>query len=78
MNEFAIRMARAQTELRGRHIDALCLSVGSDLPYLAGYTAMPLSLSDSRRNSSTRGEQPTVFSLKSRRSLPARPAVGGE
>ena len=26
----------------------------------------------------TRGEQPTVFSLKSRRSLPARPAVGGE
>jgi hypothetical protein len=26
----------------------------------------------------TRGEQPTVFSLKSSRSLPARPAVGGE
>src|SRR5579871_5438505 len=26
----------------------------------------------------TRGEHPTVFSLKSRRSLPARPAVGGE
>ena len=26
----------------------------------------------------TRGEQPTVFSLKSRRSLPARPPVGGE
>src|SRR5580698_6753824 len=30
------------------------------------------------RNSTTRGEQPTVFSLKSRRSLPARPALGGE
>ena len=30
------------------------------------------------RNSMTRGEQPTVFSLKSRRSFPARPAVGGE
>jgi hypothetical protein len=26
----------------------------------------------------TCGEQPTVFSLKSRRSLPARPPVGGE
>ena len=26
----------------------------------------------------TRGEQPTVFSLKSSRSLPARPPVGGE
>src|SRR5208283_1538779 len=26
----------------------------------------------------TAGEQPTVFSLKSRRSLPSRPAVGGE
>ena len=26
----------------------------------------------------TRGEQPTVFSLKSSRSLPLRPAVGGE
>src|ERR1017187_3444367 len=26
----------------------------------------------------TRGEQPTVFSLKSRRSLSARPPVGGE
>src|ERR1700679_1574603 len=31
-----------------------------------------------RRNSITRGEQPTVFSLKSRRSFPARPPVGGE
>ncbi len=26
----------------------------------------------------TRGEQPTVFSLKSRRILPARPPLGGE
>jgi hypothetical protein len=30
------------------------------------------------RNSMMRGEQPTVFSLKSRRSLPARLPVGGE
>ena len=30
------------------------------------------------RNSMTFGEQPTVFSLKSRRSLSARPPVGGE
>src|ERR1019366_2914002 len=36
------------------------------------------SQSPERRNSITRGEQPTVFSLKSRRSFPARPPVGGE
>src|ERR1700677_3944801 len=30
------------------------------------------------RNSMTRGEHPTVFSLKSRRSFPARPPLGGE
>src|SRR5271156_6694128 len=32
----------------------------------------------SRRYSTTLGDAPTVFSLKSRRSLPARPPVGGE
>src|SRR5579863_3880765 len=31
-----------------------------------------------RRHSITLGEQPTVFSLKSRRSFSARPPVGGE
>src|SRR5580765_7415745 len=31
-----------------------------------------------RRHSITLGEQPTVFSLKSRRSFPARSPVGGE
>src|ERR1700683_1919239 len=36
------------------------------------------SQSFARRNSMTRGEQPTVFSLKSRRSFPARPLLGGE
>jgi len=44
----------------------------------AWQTARPPALRRARRNSITRGEQPTVFSLKSRRSLPSRPAVGGE
>src|ERR1700693_357682 len=46
-------------------------------PY-SGYTARPASVRFWRRYSSTLGEAPTVFSLKSRRSLSARPAVGGE
>src|SRR6202035_5216512 len=46
-------------------------------PY-SGYTARPASVRFWRRYSSTLGEAPTVFSLKSSRSLSARPAVGGE
>src|SRR5580658_748884 len=46
-------------------------------PY-SGYTARPASLRCSRRYSITFADAPTVFSLKSRRSLPARPPVGGE
>ncbi len=42
MSEYATRMASAQDLMRARGIDALCLSVGSDLPYLTGYKAMPL------------------------------------
>src|SRR5277367_4740196 len=40
--------------------------------------ASPASLRCSRRYSITLGDAPTVFSLKSRRSLPVRPPVGGE
>ncbi len=36
------RIAAAQAALRDRGIDALLVSVGSDLPYLTGYRAMPL------------------------------------
>ena len=46
-------------------------------PY-SGYTASPSAPMPRFSASITRGEQPTVFSLKSRRILPARPAVGGE
>src|SRR5580700_7261750 len=46
-------------------------------PY-SGYTARPASVRFWRRYSSTLGDAPTVFSLKSSRSLSARPAVGGE
>src|ERR1700720_4128612 len=46
-------------------------------PY-SGYTARPASVRFWRKYSSALGEAPTVFSLKSRRSLSARPAVGGE
>lgn len=42
MSEYAGRIAAAQELMRFQGIDALCLSVGSDLPYLTGYKAMPL------------------------------------
>lgn len=42
MTEFASRMERARSSLGSKGVDALCLSVGSDLPYLIGYRAMPL------------------------------------
>ncbi|GMQ97734.1 MAG: Xaa-Pro peptidase family protein [Acidimicrobiia bacterium] len=42
MNEFRDRIARAQTAIRSQGLDALCVSIGSDLPYLTGYRAMPL------------------------------------
>jgi len=42
MNEFAARMERARASLGAQGVDALCLSVGSDLPYLTGYRAMTL------------------------------------
>lgn len=42
MSEFAARIANAQTLMQSQGVDALCLSVGSDLPYLTGYRAMAL------------------------------------
>jgi len=42
MNEYVDRLARARAAMVDRSIDGLCLSVGSDLPYLTGYRAMPL------------------------------------
>ncbi len=42
MSEYPTRIAAAQDLLKAQGIDALCLSVGSDLPYLTGYKAMPL------------------------------------
>jgi len=39
---FADRVARARTALAGAGADVLLVSVGSDLPYLIGYEAMPL------------------------------------
>lgn len=36
------RIDAARSEMRARGIDALLVSVGSDLPYLTGYNAMPL------------------------------------
>jgi Xaa-Pro aminopeptidase len=38
----ADRMARARTRMAELGVDVLLLSVGADLPYLTGYTAMPL------------------------------------
>jgi Xaa-Pro aminopeptidase len=38
----ADRVARAQQAMRDAGVDVMLVSVGSDLPYLTGYTAMPL------------------------------------
>ena len=42
MSEYADRVFAAQRLMRAEGVDALCLSVGSDLPYLTGYKAIPL------------------------------------
>ncbi|MEZ5280456.1 MAG: Xaa-Pro peptidase family protein [Acidimicrobiales bacterium] len=39
---FASRIERARAQLDRLGCDALCVSVGADLPYLIGYEAMPL------------------------------------
>jgi Xaa-Pro aminopeptidase len=40
--DYATRLARARTELERQGADVLLVSLGSDLPYLTGYRAMPL------------------------------------
>ncbi len=40
--DYAARLDRARTEMAARGVDVLLASVGSELPYLTGYTAMPL------------------------------------
>ena len=42
MNQYTGRIARSQATMKREGIDALCVSVGSDLPYLTGYRVMPL------------------------------------
>jgi Xaa-Pro aminopeptidase len=42
MTEYKQRIDAARRVMDARSIDALCLSVGSDLPYLTGYRAMSL------------------------------------
>ncbi len=39
---FADRIARLRAQLTSTGTDAICVSVGADLPYLVGYEAMPL------------------------------------
>ena len=41
MSEHGDRLGRVTEALRSDEVDALCVSFGSDLPYLTGYTAMP-------------------------------------
>ncbi len=40
--DYGERLERARAELGSRGVDALLVSLGSDLPYLTGYSAMPL------------------------------------
>ena len=42
MSEYQHRIDAARRVMETSDVDALCLSVGSDLPYLTGYKAMPL------------------------------------
>jgi Xaa-Pro aminopeptidase len=42
MIDYQARLERARRELDARNVDVLLASLGSDLPYLTGYTAMPL------------------------------------
>jgi Xaa-Pro aminopeptidase len=42
MNEFSQRIDAARRAMDTHDVDALCLSVGSDLPYLTGYRVMSL------------------------------------
>ncbi|MCU0273997.1 MAG: Xaa-Pro peptidase family protein [Acidimicrobiales bacterium] len=39
---FADRLTRLRAAMAGADLDAVCLSVGPDLPYFTGYEAMPL------------------------------------
>ncbi|MGA0822739.1 MAG: aminopeptidase P family protein, partial [Ilumatobacteraceae bacterium] len=39
---YALRLAKVRAQMQTRHVDALVVSVGFDLPYLVGYHAMPL------------------------------------
>lgn len=42
MSEYLDRMERARAAMEQSGVHALCLSIGKDLPYLTGYSAMPL------------------------------------
>ncbi len=42
MTGYAERIDAARAAMESSGVDAMCLSVGSDLPYLTGYRAMPL------------------------------------
>lgn len=42
MSEYPDRIGRAREAMAASGVHALCLSVGKDLPYLTGYSAMPL------------------------------------
>lgn len=39
--DYSARLERARSEMRDQEVDYLAVSVGSDLPYLTGYEAMP-------------------------------------
>ncbi len=39
---YSRRLDKVQTEMKNQGVDALVLSLGADLPWLTGYTAMPL------------------------------------
>ncbi|HYA43961.1 MAG TPA: aminopeptidase P family N-terminal domain-containing protein, partial [Acidimicrobiales bacterium] len=58
---FARRLQRVHEAMERAGIDALLLSLGADLPWLTGYSAMPLERLTMLVVPSTRsGERPTL------------------
>jgi Xaa-Pro aminopeptidase len=58
---FAARLRRAQEAMAAAGVDALLLSLGADLPWLTGYTAMPLERLTMLVVPPAGGSTPTLF-----------------
>jgi Xaa-Pro aminopeptidase len=58
---FALRLERLREAMANAEVDALLLSLGADLPWLTGYSAMPLERLTMLVVPLNQSEQPTLF-----------------